>query len=142
MASVVPDSDRHDDADSRGFIPIALDTLLPSAICDFDLYLRQIRGGKPMLYRRRRYPLNQNDLDRLIAHGVRTLHVLYDERDLYADYLKSLLVSQQQFTPAQKYKILKAAARSMLSESFCGGSLDSHMASVDSFSQQMVDSIC
>jgi len=142
MASVAPNTEQHDDADSRGFIPIAVDTLLPSAMCDFDLYLRQIRGGKPTLYRRRRYPLAQNDLDRLIAQGVRTLHVLYDERDLYANYLKTMLVSQQQFTPAQKYRILKAAARSMLTENFSSGSLDSHLASVDSLSQQMVESIC
>lgn len=141
MASVASNSDQHD-TDSRGFIPIALDTLLPSAMCNFDLYLRQIRGSNPTLYRRRHLPLAQSDLDRLIAQGVRTLHVLYDERDLYADYLKTLLVSQQQLTSVQKYKILKAAARSMLSDNFCGGSLDSHLASVDTLSQQMVESIC
>jgi HD-GYP domain-containing protein (c-di-GMP phosphodiesterase class II) len=111
-------------------------------MCEFDLYLRQIRGSKPTLYRRRHLPLAQSDLDRLIAQGVRTLHVLYDERDLYANYLKTLLVSQQQFTPIQKYKILKAAARSILSDNFCGGSLDTHLASVDALSQQLVESIC
>jgi HD-GYP domain-containing protein (c-di-GMP phosphodiesterase class II) len=119
-----------------------LDTLLPSAICDFDLYLRQIRGGNLTLYRRRRFPLAQNDLDRLIEQGVRTLHILYEERDLYADYLKGLLVGQPQFTLAQKYTILKAAARSLLSDNFCGGSLDTYVRTVDSLSQQMVDSIC
>ncbi len=31
---------------SRGFIPIAVDTLLPSAIYDFDLYLKHSSAGK------------------------------------------------------------------------------------------------
>ncbi len=132
----------HDDVESRGFIPIALDTLLPSSVCDFDLYLRESRGGRPTLYRRRRLPLAQREIDRLMAQGIRTLHVLYDERGLYAEYLKTLLVSQQQFTPAQKYGILKAAARSMLSDNLCGGALDTHLAAVDTISQQMVESIC
>jgi HD-GYP domain-containing protein (c-di-GMP phosphodiesterase class II) len=142
MSSAVINAENSDDAASRGFIPIAVDTLLPSAICEFDLYLRQIRGGQPTLYRRRRYPLGQSDLDRLIQQGVRTLHVLYDERDLYANYLKTLLVGRQEFTAVQKYKILKSAARSMLSETFCGGSLDAYVQIVDSLSQQMVEAIC
>ena len=131
-----------DDVQSQGFVPIALDTLLPRAILDFDLYLRQMRGGKLTLYRRRHYPLGQTDLDRLLEQGVRTLHIPYEDRDLYAEYLKGLLVEREQFTSIQKYTILKAAARSLLSDTFCGRSMDAYVQSIDNLSQQMVDSIC
>jgi HD-GYP domain-containing protein (c-di-GMP phosphodiesterase class II) len=127
---------------SRGFIPIAVDTLLPSAIYDFDLFLKHSSAGKLTLYRRRNYPLVQSDLDRLREQGVRTLHVLYDDRDIYAEYLNRLLVDGQQLTPAQKYVILKSAARSLLSDSFGGRSLESYLHTVDHLSQQMVVSIC
>src|SRR5438105_3798688 len=106
MSSAAIITEYSDDAASRGFIPIALDTLLPSAMFDFDLYLREIRGGRPTLYRRRQYPLAQSDIDRLVRQGVRMLHMLYDERNLYADYLKTLLVGRHEFTAVQKYKIL------------------------------------
>jgi HD-GYP domain-containing protein (c-di-GMP phosphodiesterase class II) len=142
MSSAIIIAEQSDDAASRGFIPIALDTLLPSAMIDFDLYLRQIRGGGPTLYRRRQYPLAQSDLDRLLQQGVRTLHILYDERNLYAEYLKTLLVGRHEFTAVQKYKLLKSAARSLLSETFCGRSLDAYVETVDNLSQQMVESIC
>ena len=131
-----------DDVQSRGFVPIAVDTILPKAVIDFDLYLRQMRGGKLTLYRRRRYPLAQSDLNRLLEQGVRTLHIPYEDRDLYAEYLKGLLVGGEQFTPIQKYTILKAAARSLLSDTFCGRSMDAYVQSIDHLSQQMVDSIC
>lgn len=45
-----------DDA-SRGFIPIAVDTLLPSAGQGFDLYLKDLATAKLTLYRRRSIPL-------------------------------------------------------------------------------------
>src|SRR6266699_1294510 len=86
---------------SCGFIPIAVDTLLPTAIFEFDIYLKHPSAEKLTLYCRRNYPLVQSDLDRLLERGVRTLHVLYDDRDLYAEYLNRLLVERQQFTPGQ-----------------------------------------
>ncbi|HEV3415480.1 MAG TPA: HD domain-containing phosphohydrolase [Pirellulales bacterium] len=142
MGSAQSTAELLDDVHSRGFVPIAVDTLLPSAVYDFDLYLRQSAVGRLTLYRRRSYPLDQSDLDRLLKEGVRTLHVPYEDRDVYANYLKSLLAESHQFTPQQKYKILKAAARSLLSDTFSGNSLDSYLLSVDSLSQQMVESIC
>jgi HD-GYP domain-containing protein (c-di-GMP phosphodiesterase class II) len=142
MCSAQSAAELLDDVQSRGFVPIAVDTLIPSAVYEFDLYLRQSAAGRLTLYRRRSYPLDQSDLDRLLKEGVRTLHVPYDDRDVYASYLKSLLAESHQFTPQQKYKILKGAARSLLSDTFSGNSLDSYVQSVDSLSQQMVESIC
>ncbi|HEV2972450.1 MAG TPA: HD domain-containing phosphohydrolase [Pirellulales bacterium] len=142
MCSAQSTAEPLDEVQSRGFVPIAVDTLLPSAVYDFDLYLRQSAADRLTLYRRRSYPLAQSDLDRLLQEGVRTLHVPFDDRDVYTSYLKSLLAESHRFTPQQKYKILKGAARSLLSETFSGNSLDSHVQSVDTLSQQMVESIC
>jgi HD-GYP domain-containing protein (c-di-GMP phosphodiesterase class II) len=127
---------------SRGFIPIAVDTLLPGAAYEFDLYLKDPSAGKLTLYRGRNYPLVQSDLDRLLEQGVRTLHVLYDDRDVYAEYLNRLLVERPQLTPSQKYTILKSAARSLLTDSFCGRSMEAYVRRVDELSRQMVESIC
>ncbi len=127
---------------SRGFIPVAVDTLLPSAVCDFDLFLRHSSAGKLTLYRRRNTPLDKSDLDRLREQGVRTLHVLYDDRDVYAGYLNRLLVEGAELTTTEKYGILKSAARSLLSDSFCGQSLESYVHTIDHFSRQMVESVC
>src|SRR6516225_2269412 len=142
MLSADATAERSDDRASSGFIPIALDTLLPSAAYDFDLYLREARGGRPTLYRRSSYPLAKADIQRLVQQGVRTLHVLYEDRDRYAGYLKSLLANKGNFTPAQKYSILKSATRSMLSETICNRSLDAYVENVDELSQQMVELIC
>jgi HD-GYP domain-containing protein (c-di-GMP phosphodiesterase class II) len=127
---------------SRGFIPIAVDTLLPCAVYEFDLFLQQPSASKLTLFRRKNYPLEQSDLDRLLEQGVRTLHVLYDDRDVYAEYLNRLLVEGQELNTEQKYIVLKSAARSLLSDSFCGRSVESYVHMVDHLSRQMVDSIC
>ncbi len=127
---------------SRGFIPVAVDTLLPSAVCDFDLFLKHSSAGKLTLFRRRNIPLDQADLDHLREQGVRTLHVLYDDRDVYAGYLNRLLVEGDELSTTEKYGVLKSAARSLLSDSFCGRSLESYVHTIDHFSRQMVESVC
>ncbi len=129
------------DEDVHGFVPVALDTLLPGAAYGFDLYMKQRPGGM-LLYRRREYPVDQTDFDRLLSQGVRTLHVSFDDRDMYARYLNLLLVDGEDLTATQKYTLLKGAARSVLSDSLCSRSPDTLVRSVSDLSKQMVESLC
>ncbi len=137
MSTATPDAEE----DAHGFVPVAIDTLVPGATYGFDLYIKQ-RPSRMLLYRRRDYPVTQADFDRLLAQGIRTLHVSFDDRDMYAQYLNILLVEGEELSPTQKYTLLKGAARSVLSDTLCVRSADTYVRSVTDLSKQMVDSLC
>ncbi len=130
-------------AEPQAYIPVALDTLLPRAVHEFDLYTRNHQNAKQyVLYRRREIPVTEDDFTRLISHGVTTLHILYDDRVVYEEYLKSLLLDPGSLSSGQKYTILKGAARTLMAETACGASVDVHVHAIDGLSRQMVHAMC
>jgi HD-GYP domain-containing protein (c-di-GMP phosphodiesterase class II) len=134
--------ERREIAASQAYVPVAVETLVPSAAHGFDLYLRQSRTNSYVLYRRNGYPLSDEDVRRLTEQDVRTLHILFDDRNAYAEHLNRLLLESHSLTSVEKYNILKGAARSLLLEQFSGNLSESSLQPVNTLSQQMVESIC
>jgi HD-GYP domain-containing protein (c-di-GMP phosphodiesterase class II) len=129
-------------ASSPAYVPVAVATLIPSAMHGFDLYIRQARSAGYVLYRRAGYPISDEDVRRLIEQDVGTLYILFDDRDAYAEHLNRLLLEGDSLTAVQKYNILKGAARSLLLEQFSGNLSESSLQPVNALSRQMVESIC
>ena len=68
-------------ADTRGFLPIAIDTLVPTSTLDFDLFIRPERAGPVLMFRERSYPLEGEDLERQ-DWSYRTGHALVNPLQL------------------------------------------------------------
>ncbi len=63
-------------------IPVALKTLCPTAVLDYDLYQWANDKSDPVLYRERHLPFSRSDIDRLLNAKVHTLYLrLSDEFD-------------------------------------------------------------
>jgi putative nucleotidyltransferase with HDIG domain len=129
-------------ASAPAFVPIAVETLIASAAHPFDLYLRQVRDNGYVLYRRAGLSLTAEDTRRLVEQNVRTLYILFDDRNAYANHLNRVLLESQTLTAVEKYNLLKGAARSLLLEQFSGNLSESSLDPVTTLSRQMVETIC
>ena len=116
--------------------------MIPSAAHAFDLYLRQVRNNGYVLYRRAGLSLTAEDTRRLTEQNVRTLYILFDDRNAYANHLNRVLLESQTLTAVEKYNLLKGAARSLLLEQFRGNLSEASLEPVATLGRQMVESIC
>ena len=128
--------------DRGGFLPVAVDTLCPTAVLDFDLYLRPDPEAPPSLYRESMYPLEQEDLDRLAERGVQTLYIPSGKCVAYQRYLREVVLANRNLTPVQRFAILKRANRAVFQSAFRSSNLDHMVRFADEFGQQMSEVIC
>ena len=105
-------------------MPIAVETLLPSRQLVFDLYVRQPNETGCVLYREKNIPLEPDDLKRLVERDVHTLFIHFQDREGYADYLRSALIGNNAIEPMQRYRLLQAATQSVFQDAFSGGRVD------------------
>jgi HD-GYP domain-containing protein (c-di-GMP phosphodiesterase class II) len=123
------------------FVPIAVETLLPSQTLSFDLFVRQAAGGHA-LYREKHIPLEPADLQRLLERDVHTLFIHFDARAAYAEYLRGALVGNEDIDPVQRFKLLQAATQSVFVDAFNGGKIEKLLAGVQDISDQIVRTVC
>ena len=103
------------------FVPIAVATLRPSQYTDFALYIRGPDEADVRLYRQAHYPLQQEDLERLMERGIRYLYVSAGEHEQYQEYLRenfNNIVADESLPPQQRFSCLNEVVRDLLSEAF------------------------
>ena len=89
------------------FVPISLQAILIDSVLEFDLY--QERAGGMRLFRHRRFPISQEDIDRLAEAGYVSLHVPGSQRKEVLDHTIRILpeVLENNATPTEvKLQIL------------------------------------
>jgi HD-GYP domain-containing protein (c-di-GMP phosphodiesterase class II) len=123
-------------------IPIALGTLCASSMLGFDLYMHSEKAGNLILYRQRSHPFSQDDLDRLLERGVRTLYISSNDTGNYREYLRESILKNQEIPPVQRYQALREAARAVFSETLSSGDSAAAVAATKDLSQEMVRSVC
>ena len=73
-------------------VPVAVETLRPKAVLQFDLFLRGDSGQVPVLFRECHYPLEAGDLTSLAERGVETLYIAAHEMAAYERYLRERVI--------------------------------------------------
>jgi HD-GYP domain-containing protein (c-di-GMP phosphodiesterase class II) len=126
----------------EGYLPVALDTLCPAPVLEFDLYLpaENVRGV--VLYRERNYPLQPDDLRRLSQSGLETLYIPADCQSAYRRYLFDEVIKNTGAPPLQRYKVLTTATRSAFTAAFRSISPHHMVQFADEFGTHMADIIC
>ena len=127
-------------------MPIGIGTLRASRMFEFDVYRQCEKSSQPALYCRRRHPFAQDDLDRLITRGVRTLYIASSDSQAYRDYLRDSILKNKDIPPEQRYQALCEAARAVLSKALSkalsGGDAAAAVAVTGDLSQEMVTTVC
>ena len=99
--------------DTRGYLPIAIETLVPTSKLEFDLYIRPDRAGAVVMFRERRYPLESDDLQRLGESGITTLYIAVAAHVAYRQYLNDEVINNDSVPPTQRYSVLRTANRAV-----------------------------
>jgi len=128
-------------AEFRGMLPIALSTLIPADKLDFDLYLRS-DDDEAVLFRGRSYPLEQEDIDRLIHSRTATLYIKVSEHEAYCEYLRNVVLGDADLPADRRFKVLTEVNRSVFESAF--GSTDSnrYIDFAREFGDDLTDVIC
>ena len=70
------------------FFPIRISSLRLDTLIDFDLYLQEQNRAKPILYRERDLPFDEEAASRLRSNGVEELHVSNGQAKEYKSYIE------------------------------------------------------
>lgn len=129
-------------SDGEGYLPVALGTLCPAPVLDFDLYIRAEKGSGMVLYRERNYPLGVEDLTRLSERGLTTLYIPWEEQKAYRRHLFDNVIKNTGADPKQRYQVLTTATRAAFNAAFRSISPNHMVEFAEQFSTSMVDIVC
>lgn len=105
-------------ANPEELVSVAVDTLRPNAVLEFDLFLQVRAGQAPVLFRESHYPLEAGDLASLADRGVRTLYIASHEKAAYERYLREQLIANPAVPPSVRYQALRDVCRAGFLEAF------------------------
>jgi len=125
-----------------GYLPIGIDTLCPTSVLDFDLYIRVDKPRALVLYRERNLRLDPDDLDRLRERGLSTVYIPSDNYTAYQRYLFDKVVQNTSAPPIQRYKVLSRATRSAFNAAFRSIHPGRMIQFADEFAKHMTDVVC
>ncbi|MBN2476777.1 MAG: HD domain-containing protein [Pirellulales bacterium] len=137
-----PAQEKTPESASRGFLPISCDTLAPTPALNFDLYIRPDDDGEPILYRERKYPLEEKDIGRLLQQGLHTLYIRSGAHEEYRSYLLDTVIHNERLEPVRRYQILKKVARSAFNSAFRSVNPDHLVEFAEDIGKRMTEVIC
>ena len=109
------------DLEEGTLMPIGIETLCSAGMLPFDLYLNAQGPSRPVLYRQKDHPVDDDDLKKLLQRGVHTLYIPQGESASYREYLRETLLANDEIPPVQRYQVLREATRSVLTEALTKG---------------------
>ncbi len=101
-----------------GFLPIAIETLVPSDSLPFDLFLLTDDASTPVLYREQRLAFDPEDLSRLAEQAITTLFIRIADHRAYRNYLDDTVLRNPDLPATQRFKILQVANRAIFQLAF------------------------
>lgn len=128
-------------AEFRGMLPIALGTLVPAEKLDFDLYLRS-DDDEPILFRGRSYPLEQEDIDRLIESNAATLYIKVAEHEAYCDFLRDVVLENPDLEPDRRFQVLREVNRTVFESAFSSADTSRFVEFAHEYGDDLTDIIC
>ncbi len=134
-AVVSPDS-------KRILIPVSLDTLCPTAVLDYDLFLWANDKSHPVLYRERNLPFTRHDIDRMLKAEIRTLFLPLEDHARYRKQLQENVVENSSVAPQERYRTLKELNRCVFEAALLGRNLNRLVQVADTHASHLADIIC
>ena len=128
--------------DECALIPIGVETLRATGVLPFDLYLQGEGPSRPVLYREKKLPVGDDDLEKLLQRGVRTLYIPQVESSFYREYLRQTLLSNNDIPPVERYQVLREATRSVLTDALAKGDHESAVKVTSDLSEGLVQAVC
>jgi len=127
---------------TRGFLPIAIETLVPTSKLEFDLHIRPDRAGAVVMFRERKYPLETEDLRRLTESGITTLYIAVADHVAYRQYLNDEVINNERVPATQRYRVLRTANRAVFQSAFRSGNVDRMVGFASQFGHQVTELVC
>ena len=127
------------------FLPISLATLHPASVTNFSLYIQESPELPIRLYRGPDYPVEEEDVDRLIERGVKNLYIDVAEHEAYQQYLRSnfnTILHDESLPVKRRFGCLNAVVRDVLAELFASGNTARTIDAARSLAAQTVELIC
>jgi HD-GYP domain-containing protein (c-di-GMP phosphodiesterase class II) len=128
--------------DQGELMAIGLETLRASNVLPFDLYLPGDKRNRLVLYRERKHPFAEADLNRLRQRGVRTLYISQGDSSTYREYLRDTLLKNDDIPPIERYQVLREATRSVLTEALTKGDAEAAVKVTNDISEGLVTTVC
>ena len=130
-----------DDSEIRGYLPIALGTLVPAERLDFDLFVRK-GENKAVLFRGRNYPLDDDDIRRLSDSSKATLYIRLTEHEEYCDYLRQAILENPDLPGPQRLQVLMAVNRSVFESAFHSPNINRYLEFASAFGDELTTVMC
>ncbi|QDT06931.1 Cyclic di-GMP phosphodiesterase response regulator RpfG [Rubripirellula lacrimiformis] len=127
------------------YIPIFISTLEPNTIPGVDLFQREADGDRFVLYCADDHPIDEGGLARLRARGTKHLYVASGSRDLFQQYLRSLIEAPSrpgEVSVAARAGALSEVVRDVLDASFSAGDLGNTVAEASRWGALTAGIIC
>jgi HD-GYP domain-containing protein (c-di-GMP phosphodiesterase class II) len=125
--------------DASALLPIVIETLRHSDGFDFDLYLVPKDSRKPVLYRKRSFPLLESDLDMLSANGIHTLYIPANSLEAYQDYLRNGLLGDKAASPRARLCALHVVNRAVFLNALSGGATEQVVQVANTLGNELAD---
>lgn len=125
----------------RGYLPIAVGTLAPAAMLDFDLFVLADRS-EPVLFRGKNYPLTADDIERTRESGRGTLYIRLAEHERYCEHLRQVVLENPQLPAAERIQVLKAVNRSVFETAFQSVNTQRYVQFADQFAAELTRTVC
>jgi HD-GYP domain-containing protein (c-di-GMP phosphodiesterase class II) len=119
------------------FVAVAVETLCSSPTFDFDLYLPPDGPNASKLYRRSNVPCDAQDFQRLIEAGINTLYIPGSMAKVYRNYLKQHVLVNESIPVANRYEVLKDAARVTFCQALRSGDVSHATAAAEELGSQL-----
>jgi HD-GYP domain-containing protein (c-di-GMP phosphodiesterase class II) len=132
-------------AGCQQFLPISLATLHPASVTSFALYIQESPELPIRLYRGADYPVDEDDVERLIERGVTHLYIDGSEHEAYQHYLRTnfhTILRDENLPVKRRFGCLNAVVRDVLAELFACGNTTKTVHATRTLAAQTVELIC
>jgi HD-GYP domain-containing protein (c-di-GMP phosphodiesterase class II) len=122
---------------SFGYLPVSTATLCAASGLDFNLYLQRPGRGFAELYREKKYPLTDADLQRLREGGVDHLYIRLDETESFRQYLHDHVLRDTGIPTPVRYRALRELTRVAFEDALRVGNCDSMVSVASGFGRDL-----
>jgi len=128
--------------DAASLMPIAVELIRCGEAFEFDLYLPDGMGGKPVLYRGKSFPIQRSDLEALQRRGIRTLFIAPDCLEHYERYLHERVLTDDSASPAMRFCAVREANRSLFLAAMNEKHVGRVVAVASDLATELADVVC
>src|SRR3954470_625070 len=110
---------------SLGFLPVSTATLSAATVLDFNLYIQRAGRGFAELYRESKYPLTDQDLEKLREGGIDHLYIRLDDTEQFRQYLHDHVLHRPGIPTPIRFRALRDLTRVAFDDAMKVGDCDS-----------------